>query len=135
MKFPLTLIISVVSTIVVHQSHAFTSSSKTFRRNVGVLEMAADGEKQMKGIEESNVPTPMKTRRGRYTADFLKRPRRPRFESPPERESGYYESQIHKLYDGHSLSYDEYYVKENPTDLIVCKCDTFFFYLKNTITL
>lgn len=78
-----------------------------------------DGEKQMKGIEESNVPTPMKTRKGLYTADFLKRPRRPRFETPPERESGYYESQIHNLYDEHSLSFDEYYVKENPTDLIV----------------
>ena len=122
MKFPLILIISVVSTIAYYESHAFISSIdvKSFGRSNVVVGMA-DGEKQMKGIEESNVPTPMKTRKGRYTADFLKRPRRPRFESPPERESGYYESQIHKLYDEHSLSFDEYYVKENPTDLIVCK--------------
>lgn len=78
------------------------------------------------GIVEMNVPSEMKNTK-RIPAS-LRRPskvssvsnQRPRFEYPPERESGYYENRIHKLPDGHQLGFDEYYVKNNENDLVIC---------------
>ena len=81
-------------------------------------------EDPLPGIVETNVPSVVKTKKGGFSSDVMKNRlarRKPRFESPPERESGYYESCVHLLSDGHRLGFDEYYVAENEHDLVVCK--------------
>lgn len=67
------------------------------------------------GTGKSNSKAPDNT-----SSTIISSSRKPRFQHPPDRESGYYESRVHKLPDGHRLVFDEYYVAENEHDLVVC---------------
>jgi len=124
-----TFVLSTTTTLNI--ANAFVLKPITHQLVKPLLQSTSNNNEIIPGIVEKNVPQGPKSKKQSINnlpssppnnvsnMMDIKR-RQPRFEYPPERESGYYSGSYHVLPDGHRLIFDEYYLSENESDLVVC---------------